>query len=125
MKMSKKTFEQQPKRLQINEYGSWLWRWNIKEELISGEEGSEDKTLYSCDELEGTGDPTRKNVTDTVVLSLWSIETQMELVTNYIEAKEGLLNISYAQPFIDFSKQRDRIKRDVSKYFVEHGLHKS
>jgi hypothetical protein len=121
----RKTSEQQPKRLQINENGSWRWRWNIEEELIPGEEGSEDKTLYSYDELEGSGEPTLKNVTDSLVLSLWSIETQMELVTNYLEAKEGLLNVAYTQPFIDFSKRRDRIKRDISKYFVEHGLFKS
>jgi len=101
-----------PSKLEAVGNGSHLYRWHIEE--ITSHEGDQ---LWECYEALIWGIPTRDKVKEAAINKMWTTNIEAKLINDYNAANEGMLDVAYKIPYIDFLNQRAELKNEIDSYF--------
>jgi len=119
--MKKVEYDQQPAKLEAVGNGSHLYRYAIEQVTRENPEG-EETTAWKCYEVLVWNKPTRETVTEAVITSIWPSTAEAKLINDYNAAKEGILPVSYMQPYINFINERKAIKDEITAYFANESV---
>ena len=73
-----------PTTLQRDNYGSYLYRYNIKPRMVAGEDGGEEQQDgWQCRELRLFVEPTCDNIKHAIINSVYNADERLELVSRY------------------------------------------
>lgn len=115
-------YDFQPAKLEKIKNDKYFYRWNIEEVEIFHEENDTPTIQYKCNEITFYGQPNSNTILEQVIKSLWDNEYEKKLINDYNSAKEGLLDETYIQKYLDFLTERTQIKTIVDSDCAELGI---
>lgn len=115
-------YDFQPEKLEKIVNNKYFYRWGIEQITVEREEGGEPTTQYKCNEIVFYGQPDSDTILKAAIESIWTNEDEKKLINDYNSAKEGLLDESYIQKYLDFLNKRAEIKSIVDSDCAELGI---
>lgn len=115
-------YDFQPEKLEKIVNNKYFYRWGIEQITVEREEGEEPATQYKCNEIVFYGQPDSDTILKAAIESIWTNEDEKKLINDYNSAKEGLLDESYIQKYLDFLNKRAEIKSIVDSDCAELGI---
>lgn len=121
--MERTYFDHEPVKYEPIGNGSYFYRWDIKEEHIEPEEGSEEPAVqWSSEEVVVWAPITANKITQAVIEQIWAVGYEQKLINEYNGAKMGL----YGDPdgeeaqakidqYLTFLIERGKIKAQIDK----------
>lgn len=112
----------QPNVLEPVGDGSFLYHYDIKQEVVERNEGvegakSEQKTVWSCEEVRVWMPVTPNKITEAVITEKWVSNYEQKLLNEYNAVQLGLYDGEEAklkkEAYINFLKERAAIKKQV------------
>ena len=83
----------EPGRLQRDNDGSYLFRYNIKPRMVAGEDGGEEKQDgWQCRELRLFVEPTCENIKHAIINSVYNADARLDLVSRYNAYVSAIIN---------------------------------
>ena len=77
-------YDQQPKRLTIDNDGTYVFRWNIKKIT------EEKRTQWQCDEVRCSGNPDIKKVKLAIIRDSYDADREFSIINKYNSHKLGV-----------------------------------
>lgn len=88
--MTRVYYDKRPSAFEAVGNGNWLYRWDIKEEVIEIEPDMGSVTQYSCNEATIHGKPEYGNCVEAVIRSDYSTEAEFSLINQYNAYQHGI-----------------------------------
>ncbi len=117
-------YDKKPQKLEEVGNGSYLYRWDIKEEPST--DGSDSKTKrvhYVCNEVTVWPPLSANRITAAVISELWGGDYENKLVNEYNSSVMGIYPKDVAKQkydrYYDFLVERERVKAAVDADCVE------
>lgn len=118
-------YSQKPSKIEAVGNGSYLYRYNIKEEQTPQTEQTE-QTQWSCEEVTVWAPLTANKITEKVLTERWKNNYEQKLVNEYNSAQMGLLSEEEAQTRIEaykmFLQERTILKTQIDNDCKEFGI---
>ncbi len=97
--------------------GSYLYRWSIEE--IGESTTDVTNNMWRCYEATVWNTPTKDKITEVVIDALWGAGVEMKLSNDYQAYQLGILDESFATPYIEFLEERKRLKEQITSDIEE------
>ncbi len=110
--MKKAQYDHNPPKLEAVGNGSHLYRWNIEE--VTTEEGS----IWECYEVVVWNEPTSDKLKEAVINAMWGKDLELKLLNDYNAANEGLMPVTFKQPYLDYISDRNALKTEIDDFFA-------
>lgn len=119
-------YSEKPIRLEAVGNGSYLYRWNIQEEVIDVQnttsESESEKTQWKCYEVIVWATLTEDKITEAVINALWGSGVEQKLLNDYNAYLMGVLGPDVVEPYHQFLIDRDLIKVEIKQVCEEHKI---
>lgn len=121
-------YSHKPSKIEAVGNGSYLYRYNIKEEQTPQTEQTEqtEQTQWSCEEVTVWAPLSANKITEKVLTERWDGNYEQKLVNEYNSAQMGLLSEEEAQTRIEayktFLQERTILKTQIDKDCKEFGI---
>lgn len=121
-------YSQKPSKIEAVGNGSYLYRYNIKEEQTPQTPQMEqtEQTQWSCEEVTVWAPLTANKITEKVLTEKWDNNYEQKLVNEYNSAVMGMLSEDVAQKkkdaYMTFLQERAELKTIVDKDCKEMGI---
>ena len=118
-------YSTKPSKIEAVGNGSYLYRYNIKEEQTPQTEQAE-QTQWSCEEVTVWAPLSANKITEKVLTERWGNNYEQKLVNEYNSAQMGLLSEEEAQTRIEayktFLQERTILKTQIDNDCKEFGI---
>lgn len=108
-------YDNKPSKFEANGDGSYTYRWNINEVLISS--GENEETKWQCEEVTVWSPISSNKITEEVINSLWNKDYEQKLINDYNSAKEGIFDeqksLESIERYLQFLSERKIIKEQI------------
>lgn len=122
-------YDNKPSVLEAVGNGSYRYHYNIKEvtpEIIEGEEQTERKSSWQCEEVIVWSPITANKITEKVLTERWNGNDEQKLVNEYNSAQMGLLSEEEAaartEAYRSFLSERTALKAQVDRDCEKLGI---
>ena len=122
-------YDNKPSVLEAVGNGSYRYHYNIKEvtpEIIEGEEQTERKSSWQCEEVVVWSPVTANKITEKVLTERWDANYEQKLVNEYNSAQMGLLSEEEAaartEAYRSFLSERTELKAQVDRDCEKLGI---
>lgn len=121
-------YSTKPSKIEAVGNGSYLYRYNIKEEQTPQTEQTEqtEQTQWTCEEVTVWTPLTANKITEKVLTERWGNNYEQKLVNEYNSAQMGLLSEEEAQTRIEayktFLQERTQLKTQIDNDCKEFGI---
>ncbi len=107
--MKKVKYDNAPAAIEAVGNGSYLYRWGV-EQIDST---NENQPQWQCFEVTIWNYPTQDIITERVIDALWGGGVEEKLINDYQAAQLGILDESFAAPYINLLSERKALKEQV------------
>lgn len=119
-------YSQKPSKIEAVGNGSYLYRYNIKEEQTPQTEQTEQQTQWSCEEVTVWAPLSANKITEKVLTERWDNNYEQKLVNEYNSAVMGMLSEDVAQKrkdaYMTFLQERTILKTQIDNDCKELGI---
>lgn len=120
--MKRANYDARPLVFEAVGNGSYIYRWDIKEERTQPEDGGEEVVKYTCLEVVVWNTVTRSKVKQTAIHELWGDGVEEKLINDYNATVLGVLDESYRQAYLDFLAARKALKEQIDADLAPMGI---
>lgn len=118
--MERAYYDERPSALEAVGNGSYLYRWDIKEETVPSmgmgdEEQAEDRTQWSCREVTVWAPITADKLKEAVISASYGEDEELKLVNEYNSYQLGVSGNDNSEAYKAFLKERTELKRGVDE----------
>lgn len=99
--------------------GSYLYRWDIKEETREMGDDMAPVISYSYNEVRVWATLTANKILEVCINALWGKDVEQKKLNDYNAAQLGILDLSYVESYKTFLNERKALKDRVDSDFAE------
>ncbi len=99
--------------------GSYLYRWDIKEETREMGDDIAPVISYSYNEVRVWSTLTANKILEACIDALWGSGVEQKMLNDYNAAQLGILDLSYVKSYKTFLNERKALKDRVDSDFAE------
>lgn len=99
--------------------GSYLYRWDIKEETREMGGDMAPVISYSYNEVRVWSTLTANKILEACIDALWGSGVEQKMLNDYNAAQLGILDLSYVESYKTFLDERKALKDRVDSDFAE------
>lgn len=100
--------------------GSYLYRWDVREERREMGDDMAPVISYSYNEVRVWPTLTANKILETCINELWGTDVEAKKLNDYNAALLGILDESYIDIYKDFLQKRKQLKEQVDSDFVAY-----
>lgn len=100
--------------------GSYLYRWDIKEETREMGDDMAPVISYSYNEVRIWATLTANKILEACIDALWGSGVEQKMLNDYNAVLLGILDESYIDIYKDFLQKRKQLKEQVDSDFVAY-----
>lgn len=123
--------DSEPRKFEAVGNGSFLYRWDIKEEpaVKMNEEDTAERVQYSCNEVTVWAPVTSNKITQAVIGAMWESDYEQKLVNEFNAANLGVYGAktgeeakAKVEAYKTFLTERNALKAQVDADCEESGI---
>lgn len=99
--------------------GSYLYRWDVREETREMGDDMAPVISYSYNEVRVWPTLTANKILEACINALWDKDVEQKKLNDYNAAQLGILDISYIDAYREFLERRKALKEQVESDFAE------
>lgn len=99
--------------------GSYLYRWDVREETREMGDDMSPVISYSYNEVRVWPTLTANKILEACINALWDKDVEQKKLNDYNAAQLGILDISYIDAYREFLERRKALKEQVESDFAE------
>ena len=99
--------------------GSYLYRWDIREETREMGDDMAPVISYSYNEVRVWPTLTANKILEACINALWDKDVEQKKLNDYNAAQLGILDLSYVESYKTFLNERKALKDRVDSDFAE------
>lgn len=99
--------------------GSYLYRWDVREETREMGDDMSPVISYSYNEVRVWPTLTANKILEACINALWDKDVEQKKLNDYNAAQLGILGISYIDAYREFLERRKALKEQVESDFAE------
>lgn len=115
--MKRAYYDSKPSALEAVGNGSYIYRWDIKEEVMTSEEGQ--KVNHSCNEVVVWAPVSADKLKEAVINAAYGEDKELKLVNEYNSFQMGVSGEDNSAEYKAFLKDREDLKRGVDEALDE------
>ena len=108
-----------PPRIERDGDGSYLYRWDVREETREMGDDMAPVISYSYNEVRVWPTLTANKILEACINALWDKDVEQKKLNDYNAAQLGILDISYIDAYREFLERRKALKEQVESDFAE------
>ncbi len=99
--------------------GSYLYRWDVREETREMGDDMAPVISYSYNEVRIWATLTANKILEACINALWDKDVEQKKLNDYNAAQLGILDLSYVESYKTFLNERKALKDRVDSDFAE------
>nr|DAG15267.1 MAG TPA: hypothetical protein [Caudoviricetes sp.] len=99
--------------------GSYLYRWDVREETREMGDDMSPVISYSYNEVRVWPTLTANKILEACINALWDKDVEQKKLNDYNAAQLGILDLSYVESYKTFLNERKALKDRVDSDFAE------
>ena len=99
--------------------GSYLYRWDVREETREMGDDMSPVISYSYNEVRIWATLTANKILEACIDALWGSGVEQKMLNDYNAAQLGILDLSYVESYKTFLNERKALKDRVDSDFAE------
>lgn len=108
-----------PPKIERDGDGSYLYRWDVREETREMGDDMAPVISYSYNEVRVWPTLTANKILEACINALWDKDVEQKKLNDYNAAQLGILDISYIDAYREFLERRKALKEQVESDFAE------
>lgn len=108
-----------PPKIERDGDGSYLYRWDVREETREMGDDMSPVISYSYNEVRVWPTLTANKILEACINALWDKDVEQKKLNDYNAAQLGILDISYIDAYREFLERRKALKEQVESDFAE------
>lgn len=108
-----------PPRIERDGDGSYLYRWDVREETREMGDDMAPVISYSYNEVRVWPTLSANKLLEACINALWDKDVEQKKLNDYNAAQLGILDISYIDAYREFLERRKALKEQVESDFAE------
>lgn len=116
----KRTYsDTRPSSIEKDGDGSYLYRWDVREETREMGDDMAPVISYSYNEVRVWPTLTANKILEACINALWDKDVEQKKLNDYNAAQLGILDLSYVKSYKTFLNERKALKDRVDSDFAE------
>lgn len=117
--MKRSWSDEMPPKIKKDGDGSYLYRWDVREETREMGEDITPAIYYSYNEVRVWPTLTANKILEACINALWDKNVEQKKLNDYNAAQLGILGEEYIDSYKDFLTKRKALKEQVDSDFKE------